>query len=229
MMVISACCSVTGITSPSTSKSWACPASPSSLSESHRSVPCLLAWTPFIPPPITTPSQIPERLFLLSSRSCCCCCCCSGLVFCRCCSSSSLLFLVSSDLCGFLFCGCCMDWSTCCIHTVAADPGAWEVQLLARPASRRVSKLIARLFAVQCHKPRLRTFRVACAAWEDLPLAHRQHGYTLFPQLQDRGKPILNPPQLCSFRTHGSILGLQNSWFSSGASRSFLTVCCCPV
>jgi hypothetical protein len=151
------------------------------------------------------------------------------LVFCRCCSSSSLLFLVSSDLCGFLFCGCCMDWSTCCIHTVAADPGAWEVQLLARPASRRVSKLIARLFAVQCHKPRLRTFRVACAAWEDLPLAHRQHGYTLFPQLQDRGKPILNPPQLCSFRTHGSILGLQNSWFSSGASRSFLTVCCCPV
>ncbi len=97
MMVISACCSVTGITSPSTSKSWACPASPSSLSESHRSVPCLLAWTPFFPPPITTPSQIPERLFLLSSRSCCCCCC-SGLVLCRCCSSWSLLIFV-----GFCF------------------------------------------------------------------------------------------------------------------------------
>jgi hypothetical protein len=143
---------------------------------------------------------------------------------------SLLLLLVSSDLCWFLFCGCCMDGSTCCVHTVAADPGAWEVQLLARPASRRVcSKLISRLFAVQCHKPRLRTFRVACAAWEDLPLAHRQHGYTLFPQLQDRGKPILNPPQLCSSRTHRSILGLQNSWFSSGASRSFLTVCCCSV
>ncbi len=108
MVVISACCSLTGITSPSTSKSWACPASPSSLSESHRSVPCLLAWTPFSPPPITTPSQIPERLFLLSSRSCCCCCC-SGLVLCRCCCSSSLLLLVSSDLCWFLFCGCCMD------------------------------------------------------------------------------------------------------------------------
>ncbi len=167
MVVISACCLVTGITSPSTSKSWACPASPSSLSESHRSVPCLLVWTPFFPPPITTPSQIPERLFLLSSRSCCCCCCCSGLALCRCCSSSSLLLLVSSDLCWFLFCGCCMDGSTCCIHTVAADPGAWEVQLLARPASRRVcSKLISRLFAVQCHKPRLRTFRVACAAWK---------------------------------------------------------------